>query len=95
MKEIAEKFPGAVIILTLGGKGSLYYGEKEVFEQPIVPTEVVDTTAAGDTFTGYLIGSIARGYDAKISMAYAAKAASIAVSRKGAAPSIPTAEEVF
>lgn len=95
LKEIAEKFPGAVIILTLGGKGSLYYGEKEVFEQPIVSTEVVDTTAAGDTFTGYLIGSIARGYDAKISMAYAAKAASIAVSRKGAAPSIPTAEEVF
>ena len=95
LKEITARFPKAVIILTLGGNGSMYHDEKETFTQPIVPTKVEDTTAAGDTFTGYLIGSLVRGYDAKTSMAYAAKAASIAVSRKGAAPSIPSAEEVF
>ena len=95
LHEIAEKFPEAVIILTLGEKGSLYYSKTEFFVQPAIPTKVADTTAAGDTFTGYLIGSLARGYDARTSMAYAAKASSIAVSRKGAAPSIPTAEEVF
>lgn len=95
LQELTARFPEAEIVLTLGEKGSLYYSEKETFMQPAMRTEVVDTTAAGDTFTGFLIGSMIRGYDAKTSMKYAAKAASIAVSRMGAAPSIPTAEEVF
>ena len=95
MDKIAEKFPEATIVITLGEKGSLYHSPEESFDQSIIPTEVVDTTAAGDTFTGYLIGSFVKGYDAKAAMGYAAKAASIAVSRKGAAPSIPSANEVF
>ena len=95
MHIIAKKFPKATIVITMGEKGSLYHSQEETIEQQVIPTEVVDTTAAGDTFTGYLIGSLMKGYDAKASMEYATKAASIAVSRIGAAPSIPSASQVF
>ena len=55
---------------------------------------VVDTTAAGDTFTGYFIGGLQLGEDPKTALEHAAKAAAIAVSRPGAAPSVPNREEV-
>ena len=53
------------------------------------------TTAAGDTFTGFFIGSIAKGLSPKEAMQIAAKASAIAVSRQGAAPSIPELNEVY
>ena len=54
----------------------------------------VDTTAAGDTFTGYFLAGLARGYDVALCLEQGAKAAAIAVTRPGASPSIPTWEEV-
>lgn len=56
--------------------------------------EVADTTAAGDTFTGFFIGGLVQGMDAAAALEWAAKAAAIAVSRQGAAPSIPSRDEV-
>ena len=50
---------------------------------------------AGDTFTGFFIGSIAKGLSPKEAMQIAAKASAIAVSRQGAAPSIPELNEVY
>ncbi|WEV73661.1 PfkB family carbohydrate kinase [Bifidobacterium sp. ESL0798] len=55
---------------------------------------VVDTTAAGDTFTGYVLANMVAGEDIATSLDRASKTAAIAVSRKGAAPSIPLADEV-
>ena len=43
------------------------------FHQPIVKVPVIDTTAAGDTFTGFFIGSIAKGLSPKEAMQIAAK----------------------
>ena len=63
-------------------------------DQPIMKVPVVDTTAAGDTFTGFFIGSIAKGLSPENAMKIAAKASAIAVSRQGAAPSIPELGEV-
>ena len=63
---------------------------------------VVDTTAAGDTFTGFFIASLTQGLSVQQALELsvqqaldrATKASAITVSRMGAAPSIPTAEEV-
>ena len=66
----------------------------ETITQPVYPAETVDTTAAGDTFTGFFIGGILRGLTIRQAMDMASKAASIAVTRRGAAPSIPDLQEV-
>ena len=62
--------------------------------QSIYETKTVDTTAAGDTFTGFFIGAVSSGKDIKTALEMASKASSIGVSRKGAAESIPTLQEV-
>ncbi|WP_313581297.1 ribokinase [Lacrimispora sp.] len=95
LDQLAEKFPGAKILLTLGQDGSLYKDGDQVFEQEIYQVQVVDTTGAGDTFTGYFIGGLSLGETPGQALDHAAKAASIAVSRAGAAPSIPTRDEVL
>ncbi|HBD00569.1 MAG TPA: ribokinase [Lachnoclostridium sp.] len=95
LDQLAEKFPNAKILLTLGQDGSLYKDGDQVYEQEIYRVKVVDTTGAGDTFTGYFIGGLALGEAPRQALDHAAKAASIAVSRAGAAPSIPTRDEVL
>lgn len=95
LKKLQEKFPHAEIILTLGEDGSLYAKNNEVIEQKAYKVNVVDTTAAGDTFTGYYLAERLNGKIVKDSLDTAAKAAAIAVSRNGAAPSIPQKDEVL
>lgn len=92
---VCSHFPNSKVVLTLGEYGSIYKDEKQKIHQPIVKVPVVDTTAAGDTFTGFFIGSIAKGLSSKEAMQIAAKASAIAVSRQGAAPSIPELNEVI
>lgn len=92
---VCSHFPNSRVVLTLGEYGSIYKDEKQKIHQPIVKVPVVDTTAAGDTFTGFFIGSIAKGLSPKEAMQIAAKASAIAVSRQGAAPSIPELNEVI
>jgi ribokinase len=54
----------------------------------------VDTTAAGDTFTGFFLAGAAQGLHVETLLENASKASSIAITRPGAAQSIPTMEEV-
>lgn len=89
-----ELFPQAAILLTLGEKGSIYYDGTRRVSQPAFSVKAVDTTAAGDTFTGYFMASEAEGRDVEECLLRATKAAALAVSRKGASVSIPTADEV-
>lgn len=56
--------------------------------------DVADTTAAGDTFTGYFIYGLICKSSIEENLKRSTAAAAIAVSRKGAAPSIPTMDEV-
>ncbi|MFQ8689229.1 MAG: PfkB family carbohydrate kinase, partial [Blautia sp.] len=58
------------------------------------PGHVEDTTAAGETFTGKFIAGLIEDRDIRECLRRAARASSIAVSRQGAAPSIPRKEEV-
>ena len=92
---LVKRFPKAEIILTAGKDGA-YYGQGDTRAKgDIFKVKEEDTTAAGDTFTGYFLA--ARGKDMTVTeaLAIACKAASIAVSRKGALESIPFAKEVF
>lgn len=92
---LQRKFPSACFVLTLGPQGAYYADAKQTIWQEIYPAKVVDTTAAGDTFTGYFLAAILEGKSVKASLELAAKAAAIAVSRPGAAPSIPKLDEVL
>ena len=89
-----RRFPEAKVVLTLGSQGAVYQDSRQRICQPAFPVPAVDTTAAGDTFTGYFIHGIACQDSVRKSLESAAKAAAIAVSRKGAADSIPWAGEV-
>ena len=89
-----EKYPHAKIILTLGSEGSCYEDETTFAMQEIYKNTVVDTTGAGDTYCGYLLTCLMEGVPVKEALHMATAASSIAVSRQGAAPSIPKREEV-
>ena len=89
-----ERFKDATIVLTLGSEGSVCISDDEYVEQSIYKVKAIDTTAAGDTYTGYFIAGILNGKTIKESMDIVSKASAIAVTRQGAAPSIPVLEEV-
>lgn len=94
MELIVGKFPKAGVLITLGGDGSIYGKDKKIIKEAAVKTDVRDTTAAGDTFTGFFVTGLLSGEDMGEVLKRASMAASIAVSRKGAATSIPTLKEV-
>lgn len=95
VRELHHAYPRAKIVLTLGAEGSIYFDGEKLYRQRAYKTEVVDTTAAGDTFSGFFIAGILRGDTLEQAMDTAARAAGIAISRPGAAPSIPKIEEVL
>ena len=82
------------IVLTLGEGGSVYSHGGRTERCCAYKTSVIDTTAAGDTFTGYLFASLCSGAAIGEACRTAAGAAAIAVSRLGAAASIPRKGEV-
>ena len=95
----ARSLGGAVtragaVVTTLGADGAVVRdaaGERHVTG---VPADVVDTTGAGDTFTGVLVATLASGATLDAAVARAVVAGALAVERPGAVPSIPTADEV-
>ena len=95
IRALRERFPGKRMVLTLGMNGSCYIDDAETIHQDIFPAHTVDTTAAGDTFTGYFISGILQGKPIPECLRLASRASSIAVSRQGAAPSIPWMKEVM
>lgn len=95
LRQLQKQFPTTAIVLTVGAGGSLYADAHECLVQSAVRVQPVDTTAAGDTYTGFFLAGIFSGQSPKWTMAFASKAAAIAVTRKGAAPSIPTRDEIL
>jgi len=92
------RYPNLSVLITLGSAGSVAHqvtddGVADV-RQPAFRARAVDTTAAGDTFTGYFIAGLAQGRPLPECMRRASMAASISVTRPGAANSIPMREEV-
>jgi ribokinase len=95
LESLVKAYPDTQILLTVGKQGCWYgFGDERIHEG-IYDTKVVDTTAAGDTFIGYYLASLARGLGVRDALKYASKAAGLAVSRPGAMASIPLEREVF
>lgn len=94
LNSLHMKYPDMKIVLTLGKKGVCYKDKEQELKAEAYVVEAVDTTAAGDTFLGYFISGVTSGMDVESSLKYGSKASSIAVTRVGAAGSIPTKEEV-
>ena len=92
---IKNKYPNLKVMLTLGSNGCIYTDSECEFQQSAFKVNAVDTTAAGDTFTGYFVAELSRGTDYRKILKIASAASAIAVSRKGAAPSIPDRCEVL
>ena len=93
--EMLVRFPAARIVLTLGKDGAVYADAQQKHFQPVFPVQAVDTTAAGDTFSGYFLAGLLEGMSVPEILKMSAKASSIAVTREGAVPSIPYREEVL
>jgi ribokinase len=85
---------GAVVV-TLGAEGAVVLtGTGDPHRLPAPRVSVVDTTGAGDTFTGVLAAGLAAGASLPEAAARAVSAASLSTQTPGAVPSIPTAEQV-
>ena len=82
------------VILTLGADGAVYFdGSEEVFA-PAFSVDAVDTTGAGDTFTGYCLYALLSGESPAEALHIGAAASAVEVTRIGAAETIPSREEV-
>ena len=91
---LLAKYPNLHLVMTLGSRGVYYRDRAETFTQPGFSVQAVDTTGAGDTFAGFFLGLISQGFSCPEALRYACAAAAIAVTRPGAAPSIPSLAEV-
>lgn len=89
-----SNYPGLKVMLTLGTDGSIFSNGKTELYQSAFSVTAVDTTAAGDTFTGYFAAGIYNGDSFADILRTASAASAIAVSKMGAAPSIPKRDEV-
>lgn len=82
-------------LVSLGGSGAYLKGadgsEHRFYTQDV---EVVDTTAAGDSFTAAVAVSLAKGADLVSAIEFADKVATIVVTKKGAQSSIPSMQEI-
>ena len=97
-QNVHNRYPKLSLLLTQGSRGSFAFRvnkaswEKEF--QRAYPVKAVDTTGAGDTYTGFFISSLMKNLPLTECMRRASIAAAISVMRSGAARSIPSAEEV-
>lgn len=83
------------VVITLGGKGAYACdGRRERLFDIVDCGEPVDTTGAGDAFTGGLVAALARGFDFFDAIVYGSTVAGLAVTRQGTAPAMPRREEI-
>lgn len=95
LSEMLRRYPHARVVLTLGEHGAVYCDMNEKHRIGIYNEKVVDTTAAGDTFTGYFLASILTGERIEEALKKASIASALAVSKKGAIASIPLKKDVL
>ncbi len=91
----ANDLPVRHVIVTLGSKGARYYQRgAEPQDFPAYAVKAVDTTGAGDTFTGYVLAGMDRGLPMEQAIAQATRAGALMVMRHGTADVIPDLKEV-
>ena len=91
---LLTRYPSTKVLLTLGEKGAWYADSSGIKKQPAEQVNAVDTTGAGDTFTGYFVAEYAKERPVEEILKIACRAAALSVTRPGAASSIPNREEI-
>ncbi|KMK65423.1 ribokinase [Puniceibacterium sp. IMCC21224] len=91
-----EALPVRDIVVTLGADGCRWINTDTgvMLDFPAIPVTPVDTTGAGDTFTGYLLAGLDRGMPMQQAIGLASRAAAIMVTRRGAADVIPDLKDI-
>lgn len=95
VKTLTERYPDMELVLTLGALGSIYAHGETVVCCPSCEVTVRDTTAAGDTFTGFFLRGVLEPVAGYTPLTLATAAAGIAVTRPGASSSIPSLQEAL
>ncbi len=95
LETLARRLPRTDLCLTLGARGAVYQqAGGQQWQCPAPPVTAVDTTAAGDTFIGYLLAARLAGAPVPDALETACRAAAVSVTRPGAMDSIPRPEDV-
>ena len=94
VEEMARSLPVPTVVVTLGADGALLVAGGDAVLLPPPPVEAVDTTGAGDAFCGAIAEALARGVAIDEATARAVHAGSLATTRRGAQPSLPTGAQV-
>jgi ribokinase len=81
-------------IVTLGENGSVLVRGDRVTHFPAVRVEAVDSTGAGDVFSGALMAALAKGDSIDAAVMFASRAAALSVTRFGVVEAIPELAEV-
>ena len=89
LKRLTDTYPNTGFVLTLGDKGSIYRRGDVIIRQEAFKANPIDTTGAGDTFTGYFAAGLSSGKSIKETLLYSSAAAAMATETLGAANSIP------
>ena len=82
------------LIVTLGSKGSLYINKEKSMFKKAYKVEAVDTTAAGDSYTGALAVALSQDKNIEDAMDFASKVGALSVLKEGAQSSLPTLNDV-
>ena len=94
LQRLADRYPRAGILLTLGSRGAQCVQNGHYASIGSCKVQALDTTAAGDTFSGYFLFGVMQGFSFAETLRLATVASALCVQRPGAANSIPTRVEV-
>lgn len=82
------------VIITMGSRGVVYNRENEIIHKPVPKVKVVDTTAAGDSFSGAVAVALSQGKCIDEAIDFANVVGTLTVMKKGAQTSLPTLADV-
>ena len=102
LEQALEKGPAQLgvqsVVVTRGAKGARLWSELMGWSPVDIPSpkvDAIDTTGAGDTFTGYMVAALHSGMTIDQAVKQGVTAAALKVTRKGVADAIPSIEEVL
>ncbi len=95
LKTLNNRYPNTILVLTLGSEGVMAVADNTTYECSAHPVNVVDTTAAGDAFSGYFLSGLMKGLSVGDALEWGNAAGALTVTKAGASISIPTLPEVL
>ncbi|MEQ1852356.1 MAG: carbohydrate kinase [Chthoniobacteraceae bacterium] len=86
LRALLNRFALDLVVMTRGAKGALLVSAEDSVDQPGIPTKVVDTVGAGDSFTAALVLGLLRGDAREVILRKACETASAVCAQSGAVP---------